>query len=166
MSTEQPPGASEYLLARSPGLRAYLRVLLGNFHEAEDALQELFLRYLRSGPPAGTPDADRWLFRVARNIGLNMWRGSRRRQARELAHEDARPAPPDPAEAAAQKETSGRIQQCLDRLDADTRELVYLKLVEEMSYREIAEQTCLPRSTVALRVQEGLARLAKLFHEQ
>jgi len=166
MSSEKTPGASAYLLGRSPGLRAYLRVLLGNLHEAEDVLQELFLRYLRAGPAAGTTDADRWLFRVARNLALKVIRSSRRRQAREAAYDPERPAEPGPAESAALKEDTGHIQRCLDRLEADTREMIYLKLVEELSYREIAEHTGVPRSTVALRVQEGLARLAKLFHER
>src|SRR5262249_15265435 len=104
MSSEQPTGASAYLLGKTPGMRAYLSVLLGDTHEAEDVLQELFLRYLRGGPAAGTMDADRWLFRVARNLGLKAVRSTRRRQAREARYRPQRPAGTDPAEAAGQQE--------------------------------------------------------------
>jgi RNA polymerase sigma-70 factor (ECF subfamily) len=163
MSIDPTAAAAEYLLAKAAQLRAYLRVLLGPSPEVEDVLQELFLRYLRSGPRPGTIDADRWLFRVARNVGLTAVRGTRRRRQRETAYSPPAAAAPDPAEAAGQKEAAGKMQHCLDRLDAEVRELVYLKVVENLSYREIAEQTGVPRSTVAVRVQEGLTRLAHWF---
>jgi RNA polymerase sigma-70 factor (ECF subfamily) len=163
MSINDPAAASDYLLTKVPQLRAYLRVLLGPLTEAEDVLQELFIQYLRHGPRPATLDADRWLFRVARNLGLKAVRGSRRRLQRETAYQPPPPAEADPAELADQKEAAGKIQRCLDQLDADVRELVYLKIVEDLSYREIAEQTGVPRSTAALRVQEGLVVLARCF---
>jgi RNA polymerase sigma-70 factor (ECF subfamily) len=163
MNVAKPAAAQDYLLAQSARLRAYLRVLLGDAHAAEDVLQELFLRYLRGGPAAGTEDADRWLSRVARNLALKALRTSRRRRAREAARPPSA-AGPDPADLAGRKEDAARVQRCLDRLETEVRELVYLKVVEGLSYREIAEQTGVPRSTAVLRVQEGLARLAELFH--
>ena len=164
MDVSKGAPAQDYLLAQTPRLSAYLRVLAGDAHEAEDVLQELFLRFLRAGPPPATPDADRWLFRVARNLALNARRGSLRRRQREAAYGSEQAGAPDPAELAGSKEDAARVQACLDRLDAELRELVYLKLVEGLSYRAIAEQTGVPRSTAALRVQEGLARLTSLFH--
>jgi DNA-directed RNA polymerase specialized sigma24 family protein len=42
--------------------------------------------------------------------------------------------------------------------------MVFLKMVEGLSYREVGERTGVPRSTVALRVQEGLVSLSNCFH--
>jgi DNA-directed RNA polymerase specialized sigma24 family protein len=93
MSNANPPAASDYLLGKASGLRAYLRVLVADGHEAEDVLQELFLRFIRSGPPAGTEDANRWLFRVARNLGLKVIRSRRRRRAREATYQGKNQTP-------------------------------------------------------------------------
>lgn len=164
MTAQNSSQVSAYLGGLSPRLLAYLRVLLGDLHAAEDVLQELFLVYLRSGPPAGTPDAERWLFRVARNLGLKSVRGARRRQQRETLYGSRGLAVADPAVTVEQQEAMARIQGCLERLDAELRELVYLKMVENLSYREIEEQTGVPRSTVSLRVQEALVLLSKYFH--
>ena len=164
MTAEKRSNVSEYLASLSPRLLGYLRVLLGDLHAAEDVLQELFLVYLRSGPPAGTLDAERWLFRVARNLGLKSIRGARRRQHRETLYGSRSSAVADPSVAVEQQETLARIQGSLERLDAPLRELVYLKMVENLSYREIEEQTGVPRSTVALRVQEAIVLLSKYFH--
>jgi RNA polymerase sigma-70 factor (ECF subfamily) len=155
------PTAADYLVARAPRLRAYLRVLLGPPAESDDVLQELFIRFLGGGPRPGGADADRWLFRVARNLALKAVRGADRRRRREAAYQPPSINPPDPAEAARQKEDAAKVQLCLDRLDPAVRELVYLKVVEDLSYREIAGQTGVPRSTAALRVQEGLSQLAR-----
>jgi RNA polymerase sigma-70 factor, ECF subfamily len=153
--------AADYLVARAPRLRAYLRVLLGPPAESDDVLQELFIRFLRAGPRPGGADADRWLFRVARNLALKSLRGADRRRRREAAYQPPTTNSPDPADLAGRKEDAGKVQQCLDRLDPAVRELVFLKVVEDLSYREIAGQTGVPRSTVALRVQEGLSQLAR-----
>jgi len=42
--------------------------------------------------------------------------------------------------------------------------MVYLKFAEELSLSEIAERLHVPRSTVALRVQQGMAMLNREFH--
>jgi RNA polymerase sigma-70 factor (ECF subfamily) len=164
MNVDANAAIQRYLLLQSPRLRAYLRVLLGRREEAEDALQELFLRYLRRGPPPGTEDASRWLFRVARNLALNTLRGARRRLRREADCRHGPAEPADPAELAGKSEDGDRIRRCLECLATDVRELVYLKVVEDLSYREIGKQTGVPHSTVALRVQEGLVSLSRCFH--
>lgn len=147
----------------TPRLLAYLRMLLGDLHDAEDVLQELFLRFLARGPLPHTDDARRWLFHVGRNLGLKALRTNQRRERRERLH--PQPAPcEDPASSLEKRESLARIQNCLDALEPDLRELVFLKIVEQLSYRDIEQQTGVPRSTAALRVQDGLARLSGCFH--
>jgi RNA polymerase sigma-70 factor (ECF subfamily) len=158
-------GATEqFLLARTASLCAYARMLTSDVQEAEDIVQEVFLKYLRSGPRSQEPHADAWLFRVARNEALNATRCARRRQHRERGYQGPVPSDPNPAIVAERNDDAKRIAECMWRLPTDLREMVYLKFVESFSLREIAEHLGTPRSTVALRIQEGLIELNRLFH--
>ena len=159
-----PQSGTGFLLAHAARLQAYLRMLMGNQHDAEDVLQEVWMKFLRQGPGLKGDDAMRWLMRVARNDALNALRASRRRTAREGAYAPARPAELSPDEQAQRSESLARIESAMRKLDVEVREMVYLKLVEELPYREIAGRVGLPKSTVCLRVQEGLVRLSRHFH--
>jgi RNA polymerase sigma-70 factor (ECF subfamily) len=147
----------------TPRLRGYLRVLLADPNDAEDALQETFLAYLKSGPGPGAAESQAWLFRVSRNRALNLLRDEGRRRRREEVHAAAAEAAADPADRAAQAEAARRMEVCLQMVPLDAREMLYLKAVEGLSLREIAERTGTPKSTVALRLQEGLVLLNRLF---
>lgn len=154
--------AGKELSAILPRLRSYLYLLLGNAHDVEDALQEVSVSFLTRGP--GDPAAAQaWLFQACRNQGLNALRGARHRRAREQAR-TAPNAPGDPATQAERREAADRIGTCLGKLPADLREIVYLKIVEGFSFSELAEALALPRSTVALRAQEGLIFLNRCYH--
>ncbi|MBI5725477.1 MAG: RNA polymerase sigma factor [Planctomycetes bacterium] len=154
-----------FFLARSARLRAYVHLLTGDMNDADDIMQEVFLKYLDKGPQTSDPQAERWLFRVARNQALDSIRGGKRRTRREQAYQPASgKASDDPAAIFERDESLSRIGRCLERLSEELREMVYLKFVEELSLNEISEWTGMPRSTVALRVQEGLVRLSAEFH--
>lgn len=165
MRRDAPSAAEGFLLAMVPRLRGYLRVLLGNAADAEDVLQEAFLAYLKGGPEPGTPDAERWLFAVARNAALNFLRDRGRRERRETAHaEAAARQAPGPADQAELSEAARRLEACLSQVPLEAREMLYLKVVEDLSLGEISGRTGVAKSTVALRVQDGLATLNRLFH--
>jgi RNA polymerase sigma-70 factor, ECF subfamily len=156
--------AQQFLLARAAGLRGYVRMMTADAQEAEDIVQEVFLKYLRCGPRPQEAHAEPWLFRVARNLALNATRGARRRRKRHEAYQGPPPGDPNPAAAAERNDDARRIDACMRRLPDEVRELVYLKFVEDYSLSEIANHTGIPRSTAALRIQEGLVELNRLFH--
>lgn len=134
-------------------------------NDADDILQEVFLKYLDKGPQTSDSQAQRWLFRVARNQTLDSIRGEKRRTRREHAYQaHGAKDSGDPASIFERNESLARIGRCLEKLSQELREVVYLKFVEELSLSEISEHTGMPRSTVALRVQEGLVRLSSEFH--
>jgi len=166
MATDCPADPQrELLLAMTPRLRGYLHVLLGGWDGVEDVLQDVFLRYLEKGPSPHDPDAGPWLFTVARRVALNWQRSWWRRRRRERIHAQERPAAgDDPAEIAARRESHARIERCLLRLPTDLRELLYLKVVEGLSYSDVAARVDAPRSTVALRVHDALILLNRCFH--
>jgi RNA polymerase sigma-70 factor (ECF subfamily) len=154
----------EFLLSMTSRLRSYMHMLLGNLHDAEDGLQEVFIKYLSRGP-APSDQAAAWLFQVARNQALNVIRERHRRTAREQAHEPG-PPPADPAHAAGENEAVARIGECLSQLPLESREMLYLRVAEGLSVRQIAERLGTPKSTVALRIQQGLVDLNRLYFQK
>lgn len=154
-----------FLAALTPRLRAYLHARLGNLADADDVLQTAFIRYMERGPQPGTAHAEAWLFTACRNEAMNLRRGDRRRSDRERGTATA-VADAGPEAQALRGEAMERIASCLQNLPEDQREMVYLNIVERRSMAELAELTGVPRSTVALRVQEGLVLLSRCFHSE
>ncbi len=160
--------AQRFLLAHAARLRAYLHMMLGNLHDAEDVLQETFASFLEKGP-APSEHASRWLFTVSRNHALTLRRTQLRRIDREqaaatLAASSSDAAGADPAAIANDRDAIDHLGKCLARLDEELREIVYLRFAEELSLSEIAERLHAPKSTVALRCQQGLVELNRHFH--
>ncbi len=165
MKVKSRADAERYLFEMTPKLRGYLRVLLGDLDDAEDLLQEVFLKYLKKGPEPWTLAAERWLFRVSRNEALNAIRGRRRRKVRERVYEAAwLKAAADPSEEAGKNEAVLRMDACLKELPMELREMVCMKVIDGLSLREIAERTGVAKSTVAVKIQEGLVLLNRSFH--
>jgi len=56
-----------------------------------------------------------------------------------------------------------RLQVHLNRLDADTRELIMLRFYSELSFKEIAEQRSEPLGTALSKLHRGLKKLRDLM---
>jgi len=157
--------ARSYLLEMTPKLRGYLRMMLGSRQDAEDVVQDVFVKFLRHGPAPRTDHADAWLFTAARNGALNLLRGRKRRMVRERRYlELVDSGQPSPLEVARRRESHQRIDECMRKLPRPMREILYLNVVEKLSVREIGTRVGLSKSTVAERVREGLIALNRCFH--
>lgn len=155
-----------FIEANTPRLRSYLCMLMGNEPDAEDVLQEVLIKYMRKGPKPQSSGAKAWLFTAGRNHALNTMRNLKRRKQHETSGRVSRKAAPaaDPGEEVVKKESLHKIRDCLMKLPLLLRELLFLKVVENLSLSQLARQTCTPRSTAALKVQEGLILLNRCFH--
>ena len=100
------------------------RALLRDDREAEDVVQEAFLRYWQLG--SGIEHARAWLLKVARNACLDRLR----RTNRLVSHEEVEPPEPsedrDPAWHFQQGELAANLQRLLDRLPEPQRSLIVL----------------------------------------
>ncbi|HEX5046886.1 MAG TPA: RNA polymerase sigma factor [Gammaproteobacteria bacterium] len=102
----------------------FARTLLRDEREAEDVVQETFLRYWQHG--GGVRKPREWLFKVARNACLDRFR----RAGRFVSHEAA--APPEPADERdpqwhyEQRELEAGVLRLLDTLPEPQRSLVVL----------------------------------------
>jgi RNA polymerase sigma-70 factor, ECF subfamily len=147
----------------------YLIYLLGRRDGVDDLVQETWLRVLeRGGSYDGRSRFEPWLFRVARNIALDVMR---KRQNVSLNSDDddggVRPSPasgePSPYTLAARTEDAERLAHSLQTLEPVYREVLVLRFQEDLSLQEISTIVGAPVSTVASRIYRGLARLRPHF---
>lgn len=153
------------LMARYRGdLGRYAYHMLGDRLDAEEALQDAFLRGYRSLAACEQPERfGAWLFAILVNR-CRTARDRRRRRERAIAVE----SPPDvadrndPAEQIAWRE---EIQQALGRLRVDQREAFLLKHVEGLSYEEMAALTGVGESALRMRVKRAGDRMRELLRD-
>jgi RNA polymerase sigma-70 factor (ECF subfamily) len=131
----------------------FLRHLLGDSALAEDVTQETFLRVYQHLPTfAWRSKFSTWVFRVARNAGIDALRSRRRHD--QLLH--ALPPPqPEPAPGA-----RAEALAAVAALSPKLREALLLVEVFGFTYREAAQVLRVPDGTVKSRVFQARVRLA------
>jgi len=133
------------------------RSILADDLDAEDAMQEVFVRVVRSMSRfRGQSSPATWLYRIATNICLNRIRDARNRQRldREVLEP---PEPSGPAEIWP-RDLALRV---LSEFDRNTREAVLYAVVEGMNYREVAETMGCSVSLVRKRLAAFRSRAPK-----
>jgi RNA polymerase sigma-70 factor (ECF subfamily) len=148
----------------------YAMHMLGNREDAEDALQEAFVRAWRGLGRCRDPERfDSWLFQILANRCRT--RGARRQRYEATFVHDAQalssatadgPRPPDAAEPGWDK----AVDRALAALDPDQREAFLLKYVDELSYEEMAGLTGATVSALKMRVKRAADRLRGLLQER
>lgn len=154
------------LVARYKGQCGRFAVrMLGNREDAEEAMQDAFVRAFRSLSKCEDPDRfGSWLFRILANRCRTS--GSRRgRRERTFVKDEVAvltAAEDHPAERGAWRE---EIQRALMRLDAEQREAFLLKHVEDMGYEEMSAVTGVGVSALKMRVKRACERMRAMLHE-
>ncbi|MBI4543229.1 MAG: RNA polymerase sigma factor [Gemmatimonadetes bacterium] len=139
--------------------------LLGNPADAEDAVQEAFVRAYRALERCDAPERfGAWLFQIlvnrCRTIGAQRARRERVVTANEAALAEAEVAHPSDRQAWAEA-----IRWALGRLPAEQREAFVLKHAEDLSYKEMAEVTGVGESALKMRVKRACETLRALLAE-
>lgn len=141
-------------------LFAYVRRFIEDRGRAEDVFQEVFMTVLRDrtfDPERGRFAA--WLFTVARNrCRMEQRKGSRESRALDAMPRPAKGVEPAYAEA-------DRVRRAMDALPEPQRQLLLLKQVAELTYREIATVLGVAEGTIKSRLHTATvafrAQLAK-----
>lgn len=150
------------LVARfRPRFGRYAFRMLGNREDAEEALQDTFVRmYRRIGTCREPALVEAWAFRILVNRCRTAM-GKSGRAGHLLAHGDPErhdPGVDHPAEATAWRE---EIDRALAALPADQREAFLLRHVEALSYGEMAELTGAGLSALKMRVMRACESLRR-----
>ena len=140
-------------LARAPG-------------DADDVLQEAMLRAFRAFDELRASDAKAWLLAIVRNCHLTMAAQRRRRGFVALPDEHdpqdghhMMATAPDPECASIQRDHERILERLLAALPDEQREILMLREIAELGYREIASVTQLPIGTVMSRLARARAAL-------
>lgn len=150
-------------------LYGYFYRMTASRHDAEDLLQELFVRLVRAvGSYQHEGRFDAWLFRMAANLARDRARqiGRSRRagfgpsgsRSEALDRQPARDNP-DPAARMERIEQIDQLQQALNELPVAEREVLTLRHFSQLSFRQIAEMMGTPLGTALARGHRGLERL-------
>jgi len=144
------------------------RWLMRNEQDAEDVVQEAFLRAFRffSGFRGGNAKA--WLLRIVRNTSHTrmVTRANRAFQSEgPFNEEEYGPAPesPDPEKLLLRRDSEKILREAMQDLPAEHREILILRELEELSYKEIAEVTGVPTGTVMSRLARARSGLKVLL---
>jgi RNA polymerase sigma-70 factor, ECF subfamily len=138
--------------------------MAGNAEDAEDWAQECLVRVYRQ---LGRYDPELpfapWLMRVIANTCVTLARSRARRQERvELGLDEESGVvslAPDPLQAALSGEEGRQVRAAVRLLPPLLRQAVVLRVLEEMSFRELAEVLGVPLQTAASRVRRGLLQV-------
>lgn len=131
----------------------HARAVLLDTERARDVVQETFMRFLTERP---RPDnLGGWLYRVSRNLALDIVRKETRRMRLNERLETRHEASP---EATATLRVD--LERAWGKLTPEQREVVFLKVQEGLSYQEIAETIDRPAGTVGWILHQALKALA------
>jgi RNA polymerase sigma factor (sigma-70 family) len=134
--------------------------------DADDVVQDAILRAFRGFDALRGSDVRAWLLTIVRNCHLTAVTQQQRRAAVPLPEEndpqDAQAmiaTTPDPESASIRRDEERTLDRLMSALPEEQREVLVLREIEEMDYREIASVTNVPIGTVMSRLARARAAL-------
>jgi RNA polymerase sigma-70 factor (ECF subfamily) len=144
---------SEFYRSTSRALWSYVYRVTGHAADADDIVQESFLRVLRAGLEGGTEEEwRRYLYRVASNLIVDRWRSRSRKDLPEM-----------PRVAERRRDDDEDVARTFSTLTTRERALLWLAYVEEESHEEIAASLGLGRSSIKVLLFRARRRLRDLL---
>lgn len=148
------------------------RYLTRNAHDAEDVVQDACLRALKYfggfRGEAGT-SARAWLLAIVRNTAFSSVRGHRP-DAVVLEFDEAQHsgavADEHPEAALIRSDAKQTLGRALDRLAPEFREVIVLRELEGLSYKEISDVAGVPVGTVMSRLSRARTHLQQALHKE
>jgi RNA polymerase sigma factor (sigma-70 family) len=145
------------------------RWLLRNEQDAEDVVQEAYLRAFRSFGGFHGSNGRAWLLTIVRNTSYTLLKKNRAvdltttfdEEIHAPGHESV-----SPATVLEHAENAELIRKAMDELPAEFREILTLRHQEELSYQEIGEILKIPTGTVMSRLARARAKLREYLASQ
>jgi RNA polymerase sigma-70 factor (ECF subfamily) len=142
------------------------RWLTRNQHDAEDVVQEAYLRAYQFFGGFHGDDGRAWLLRIVRNTCYTWLGQNRPREATtsfdEELHSGVSPGA-GPEEPLRQGEDRELLRRALEDLPPEFREVIVLRELEGLSYKEIAGVAGVPLGTVMSRLARARAKLQEVL---
>ncbi len=144
----------EWMRKLGPRLISLSAAICRDRHQAEEIVQEAFVKLWKKPPEAGEVAFASWLRRVVVNLSINALQRTRRPAA---LPDDATDRRPDqrPDDRRERDERFQHVMRALDRLDESKRAILVLRAYEQLSYEEIAVHLEVPIGTVMSRLNRA-----------
>lgn len=161
--------ASPFEQAVLPHLNAaynLARWLTRNDHDAEDVVQDAYLRALRFFDGFRGDDARAWLLAIVRNTCYDFLRSHRPHELTEAFDEEVHTmadANQSPEAIVLSRANQEMVRQALEMLPLAWREVIVLRELEGLSYKQIADTAGIKIGTVMSRLARARARLQTLL---
>jgi RNA polymerase sigma-70 factor (ECF subfamily) len=152
------------------GLYGYALVLTRNHAEAEDLVQETYVRAMQAlGRLRANSNMKGWLFTILRNIWFNQLR--KRRNAPQMIEIEAEDGVAngiietsnDSYDLYVSKMETEQVRKAIQKLPVEFREIILLREYEDLSYLEIASVLDCPVGTVMSRLGRARAKLRTML---
>jgi RNA polymerase sigma factor (sigma-70 family) len=144
----------------------FARWLAPSAADADDVLQEAVLRAFRGFDALRGSDGKAWLLTIVRNCHLSALKQRQRRGFVPLPEENDPhdghamiDSAPDPESNSMRAEQARTLDELMTYLPAEYREVLILREIEDLSYREIAQVTAVPVGTVMSRLARARGAL-------
>ena len=146
--------------------------LLGNYDEAAEVAQEVFLSAFKSIHQfRGEANFSTWLYRIGLNHASTRRKSLHSSQQRHIpldGTEVIADGAVDPAKNVEHKEIQQRVQQALNSLDPEDARIILLRDLQDVPYEDVAEMLDIPVGTVKSRLHRARqalrTSLAPYFH--
>ena len=140
------------------------RWLTRNDDDAQDVVQEAFLRAVRHLDQCRMEDPRTWLLQIVRNT-CSTWRSRKPSSggADELLASVPAAASSNPDQAVERRQQANDVRRAIELLPDEFREVVVLREIEGLSYKEVAGVVGVPIGTVMSRLSRARERLKELL---
>jgi len=142
------------------------RWLTRNEHDAQDMVQEAYLRAFKFFDGFHGADARAWLLTIVRNTCYTWLQQNRSRDTMTSFDEEIHTIEDDhsnPSALVLKSDDMEMLKQSLEQLPAEFREIIVLRDLEEFSYKQIADVINVPLGTVMSRLARARERLKRIL---
>ena len=164
--SEQTRWFSEEIRPYEPALRAYLSRRFPSLPDHDDLVQETYTRLLKARQSGRLTYAKAFLFTAARNVAIDMFR--RRGVQRHEPISDTAPLPvldeaPTPYEWSERQQRLEVLIEAVAALPDRCREVMMLRHIDGLRYKEIAQQLGISPETVKVHILKGVRDCTAFF---
>lgn len=163
------PGQEQFLKAydeHADALFRYCFFKVSNRETAKDLFQETFAKtwaYLQKGGQIDNMKS--FLYRTLGNLVIDEYRKKKNVSLDALA-ETGFDYGTDPSASIANQIDGAAALKLLDRIPDDYRDVLFMRYVQELSIKEIAEITDVSENTISVRIHRGLEKVKKIFSDE
>lgn len=149
-----------------PALRAYLHSRFPMLGDADDVIQETYVRVLKENAAGRLRHARAFMFTAARNVAVDFFRRQSNSQLHVVPHTEATDVveeKPSAPEVLSQRQRLEALSAAVRTLPDRCRQVIMLRYLKGCSYKEIAALLDVSTETVKTHMAKGVKRCAEYF---